>query len=116
VSLHSQTVAARWRNRLDDYQGKECLDYGHSVIYRGPYAEVRDEEGHIYPRWERIAVCARTYRMLTEGPYQDDFIGIPPAVLAEPTRWCAPPGTIRPASVTKGASHAAGCDSGLDCC
>lgn len=96
-------------------EGKECLDYGHAVIYRGPFAEVRDEEGHIFPRGERIAVCARTYRMLTEGPYQDDFIGIPPAVLGEPKAWCAPPGTTRPPAVTKGVSHASGC-SGSGCC
>ena len=97
-------------------EGKECLDYGHAVIYRGPYAEVRDEEGHIYPRGRRIAVCARTYRMLTEGPCQNNFIGIAPAVLAEPKPWCVPPGTTRPASVTKGVSHASGCDSGSGCC
>jgi ubiquinone/menaquinone biosynthesis C-methylase UbiE len=96
-------------------EGKECLDYGHAVIYRGPFADVRDEEGHIFPRGERIAVCARTYRMLTEGPYKDDFIGIPPAALGEPKAWCAPPGTTRPPAVTKGASHASGC-SGSGCC
>ena len=95
-------------------EGKECLDYCHAVIYRGPYAEVRDEEGHIFPRGERIAVCARTYRMLTEGPYQNDFIGIAPAVLPEPKPWCAPPGTRRAPAVTKVASHESSCGSG--CC
>jgi SAM-dependent methyltransferase len=96
-------------------EGRECLDYGHAVIYRGPFAEVRDEEGHIFPRGERIAVCARTYRMLTEGPYQDDFIGIPPVVLGEPKAWCAPPGTTRSPAVTKGVSHVSGCSSS-GCC
>ncbi len=97
--------------------GQECLDYGHAVIYRGPYAEVRDEEGHIYPRSERIAVCARSYRLLTEGPYRDDFIGIAPAVLGEPTPWCAPPGTRRDPATTKGTRHDAGaCATGPDCC
>ncbi len=96
--------------------GQECLDYGHAVIYRGPYAEVRDEEGHIYPRGERIAVCARSYRVLTEGPYRDDFIGIPPAVPGEPTPWCAPPATRRAPAVTKGTRHDAGACAGPGCC
>lgn len=93
--------------------GKECIDRGHAVIYRGPFAEVRDEEGHVFPRGERMAVCERTFRFLTEGPYQESFIGIAPAVLSEPRTWCAPPNTRRPAAVTKGARH--GLDSGVDC-
>ncbi len=98
-------------------ESKECLDYGQAVIYRGPFAEVRDEEGHIYPRGERIAVCARTYRLLTEGPGQDAFIGIPPAVLGDPKPWCAPPGTRRDPAVTKGAGHdTSGCTAGAGCC
>lgn len=97
-------------------EGKECLDYGHAVIYRGPFAEVRDEEGHIFPRGERIAVCARTYRALTSGPHHDDFIGIAPAVLGEPKTWCAPPGTRRPSAVTKGALFDLACGADGNCC
>lgn len=95
-----------------------CLDYGHAVIYRGPYAEVRDDEGHVFPRGERMAVCERTYRFLTEGPMKDDFIGISPAVPRDPpTPWCMPAGTTRPAAETKGAQHAAsGCAEGACCC
>ncbi len=97
--------------------GQECLDYSHAVIYRGPYAEVRDEEGHIYPRGERIAVCARSYRLLTEGPYRDDFIGIAPTVLGDATPWCSPPATRRDPAVTKGTRHDAGaCTAGPSCC
>lgn len=96
-------------------EGAACVDRGHAVIYRGPYAEVRDDENHVYPRGERMAVCERTFRMLTEGPYKNDFIGIAPAVPNEPRTWCAPPGTRRPASVTKGASHESACGS-TGCC
>lgn len=95
--------------------GRECLDRGHAVIYRGPYAEVRDEEGHLFPRGERIAVCERTFRTLTEGPYQKHFIGIEPKILAEPVAWCAPPGTRRPAAETKGGRQIAEC-GGEKCC
>ncbi|MBI2311433.1 MAG: methyltransferase domain-containing protein [Betaproteobacteria bacterium] len=90
-------------------EGAACLDRGHAVIYRGPYAETRDDENHVYPRGERIAVCERTFRLLTEGPYKNDFIGIAPLVPGEPRAWCAPPGTRRPASVTKGAGHGPAC-------
>jgi ubiquinone/menaquinone biosynthesis C-methylase UbiE len=83
-------------------EGNACIDRGHAVIYRGPYGEVRDEEGHVFPRGERIAVCERTFRFITEGPYRDDFIGIAPRVLQEPVAWCAPPNTRRPPAVTKG--------------
>jgi ubiquinone/menaquinone biosynthesis C-methylase UbiE len=93
-----------------------CIDRGHAVIYRGPYSEVRDEEGHIFPRGERIAVCERTFRMLTEGPYQDDFIGIVPSVLHEPMAWCAPPNARRAPGVTKGGRQVIAADGGPSGC
>lgn len=94
-----------------------CLDVGHAVIYRGPYAEVRDDENHVFPRGERMAVCERTYRFLTEGPMKDDFIGIAPAVPRDPpAAWCMPPGTRRPAAETKGAVHAGGGCAEGGCC
>ncbi|MHB1286119.1 MAG: methyltransferase domain-containing protein [Leptospirales bacterium] len=95
--------------------GTECLDRGHAVIYRGPFKETRDEEGHIFPRGERIAVCERTYRTLMEGPYRDDFIGIAPEKLWEGRKWCAPPGTRRSSQETKGGSHASGTEEGKCC-
>lgn len=92
-----------------------CLDIGQAVIYRGPFASVTDDEGHVFPRGERMAVCERTFHLLTEGPYQDEFIGITPAVARAPVPWCAPPGTRRPASETKGATHRSACGT-TDCC
>ena len=86
-------------------EGKECLDKGHAVIYRGPFSFVQDDDGHDYIRGERMAVCERTFRMLTEGPYQDDFIGIQPTKEMKAVPWCAPAGTRRPAAETKGAVH-----------
>jgi arsenite methyltransferase len=99
-------------------EGKICIDRGHAVIYRGPYAEVRDEEGHVFPRGERMAVCERTFRSITEGPYRDDFVGIAPRVLSEPVAWCAPPNTRRAAADTKGGQQIIGgdCGSGASCC
>lgn len=97
-------------------ESSPCLDVGQAVIYRGPYAKVYDDEGHEFPRGERIAVCERTFRLLTEGPYRDHFIGISPNTPREPVTWCAPAGTRRPASETKSATHIApSCDS-AGCC
>jgi SAM-dependent methyltransferase len=97
--------------------GTPCLDVGHAVIYRGPFASVTDDEGHVYFRGERMAVCERTYRLLTEQPpYRDDFIGIAPAVMREPVPWCAPSGTRRPAAESKGGRHDTACGGGSCCC
>ncbi len=94
-----------------------CMDLGHAVIYKGPFSEVSDDEGHVFPRGERMAVCERTFRLLTGGPYRDDFIGIAPANPREARGWCAPTGTRRPASETKGAQHSGACnDGGGNCC
>ncbi len=86
-------------------ESTECIDRGQAVIYRGPFSYVRDDDGHEFPRGERIAVCERTFRLLTEGPYRDLFIGISPAELPPPRTWCAPSGTIRPPTETKGSHH-----------
>ena len=96
-------------------ENKDCVDMGHAVIYRGPFAEITDDEGHVYPRGERIAVCERTFRMLNAEPYAKAFIGIVPAALHEAKPWCAPPGTRRPASESKGAAHN-GTHTRTQCC
>lgn len=93
----------------------ECLDYGHAVIYRGPFSEVYDDEGHVYPRGERIAVCERSFNLLTNGFYGDQFIGITPAVKNEARKWCHPSGTRRSPAETKGGLHDGGV-SKTRCC
>lgn len=96
--------------------GGPALDQGHAVIYRGPYAEVRDEQGQVFPRGARIAVSEGGYRLLTEGAYGRDFIGIVPDAEIEPVAFGAQPGTRRPAAETKGARHQAEKDSSGSCC
>lgn len=94
--------------------GKDCIEHGHQVIYRGPFAEVRDEEGHVFPRGERVAVCERTFRFITQGPLKEDFIAIAPAGVAEPES--AAPETRGPAeAMTRGAVRESSCGS-RGCC
>ncbi len=95
--------------------GTDCFDQGHAVIYRGPYQEIRDEEGHVFPRGERIAVCERSYRTLMQGPYRQDFIGVPPEKLQDPRECCTPSGTKRSPEKTKNGRHETATPS-KDCC
>ena len=96
-------------------ESSECVDRGHAVIYLGPYSMIYDDDGHFFVRGERIAVCERTFGLLTDGPYMNDFVGITPAVLGPGSDVCMPPGKRRPASETKGAAHV-GKDTGSSCC
>jgi ubiquinone/menaquinone biosynthesis C-methylase UbiE len=93
-----------------------CVDAGQAVIYKGPYLSVADDEGHVFPRGERMAVCDRTYRLITEGPYQNDFIGISPQGEIEEKPWNLPSSAKRPASETKGAAYEASCCGDSGCC
>jgi ubiquinone/menaquinone biosynthesis C-methylase UbiE len=97
-------------------QNQPCLDKGHAVIYRGPYSEVYDDEGHVYPRGQRMAVCERSFKLLTRETYGDDFIGIVPAEEKSANPWCSAPGTIRSVSETKGGRHQDKCNPGGGCC
>jgi arsenite methyltransferase len=99
IEFRSATLTAIKREQT------ECIDKGHAVIYRGPYSFAVDDEGHEFPRGERMAVCERTFNVLSNEPYKDDFIGIIPAIELEPKAWCAPAGTKRPAKETKGGIH-----------
>jgi arsenite methyltransferase len=64
------------------YKGEEgpCLERNQAVVYRGPWKSVRDDDGHTLLRGKRMAVCDKTYRIMTDprGPYAQDVIGIPP--------------------------------------
>jgi arsenite methyltransferase len=91
-----------------------CLDKGHAVIYRGPFSEVFDDEGHVFYRGQRMAVCERSFNLLTSEAYADQFIGIAPAQAPTPQNWCHAPGTLRPVAETKGSAHKADCAPG--CC
>lgn len=95
----------------------DCLDIGQAVIYKGPYSQVEDDEGHAFPRGERIAVCERTFKFLTEGPHQSDFIGINPKTPKPAVSFCAPAGTIRPVQETRGGSQIVnGSEQSNNCC
>ena len=72
IEFRSVTVTAR--------KGKQgpCLERNLAVIYKGPWKEVLDDDGHRLRRGQRMAVCDKTYHILTEAPYAEEIIPVPP--------------------------------------
>jgi arsenite methyltransferase len=62
------------------YKGKEgpCVERNHAVIYRGPWKQVVDDDGHTLERGARMAVCDKTFKLYSQPPYGEQFILIPP--------------------------------------
>ena len=71
---------------IEAFKGKEgpCLDYHQAVIYKGPFREVCDDDGHRFRRGERAAVCEKTYLIYQSEPYRSFFEPIPPRVEVQP--------------------------------
>lgn len=92
---------------LDAFKGKQgpCVDQGHAVIFKGPWKEAVDDDGHRYVRGERTAVCEKTFQILTRDPYREFFIGLPcraaPSLADAPSFDCTTP-RLRDPFVTRG--------------
>jgi catechol 2,3-dioxygenase-like lactoylglutathione lyase family enzyme len=48
------------------------------VIYRGPFRQIRDDQGNLYPRGERTAVPAAAWTLLRQSPQAELFVFIEP--------------------------------------
>src|SRR5215475_1285679 len=62
------------------YKGKEgpCIERNQGVIYRGPWKQVVDDDGHTLERGARMAVCDKTFKLYSQPPYAGQFILMPP--------------------------------------
>jgi arsenite methyltransferase len=62
------------------YKGKEgpCIERNQAVIYRGPWKQVIDDDGHTLERGARMAVCDKTVKLYSQPPYAGQFILVPP--------------------------------------
>jgi len=122
IEFRSMTVRA--------YKGKEgpCLERNQAVIYRGPWKSVRDDDGHMLHRGKRMAVCDKTFQILTDpaGPYVGHVLAVPPisdVPLAAAEPFDCPGTTFRDPRQTKGqdyrttnyTSEGACCEGG-NCC
>ena len=60
---------------VEAFKGKEgpCLERNQAVIYKGPFREVLDDDGHRIPRGQRYAVCDKTFRIFSQAPYREHF-------------------------------------------
>lgn len=72
IEFRSMTVRA--------FKGKEgpCLERHQALIYNGPFSKVFDDDGHVFYRGQRMAVCDKTYRLLQAEPYRGMFTAVPP--------------------------------------
>lgn len=97
---------------------QQALDRGHTLIYRGPYAQIQDDHGNYYPRGERIAVSDQQYDELTKNPaFRKDFIGVGPGETRQSSEWALPPGSKRLANESKTTRPAeSGCCAPKSCC
>ena len=73
IEFRSMTVVA-WKGESD-----EALDRDESVIYRGPWREVRGDDGQLLRRGERTAVSRSTFERLGSEPYQSSVHLVAPA-------------------------------------
>ena len=121
IEFRSLTVVA--------YKGKEgaCLDRKHAVIYRGPWREVTDDDGHVLRRGERMAVCEKTFGIYAREPYRAhvDLVEplVPVALDQAPPFPCSTAPLRRDPRETKGRDYnlttdevAPSCQPGGGCC
>ncbi|WP_255988990.1 hypothetical protein [Chitinolyticbacter albus] len=112
---------------IEAYRGKQgaCFELGQAVMYKGPWREVRDDDGHVYRRGQRVAVCAKTFDLMMRAPYQGQFIGLRSVnepVLAQAELFDCNTPALRDPKVTKGLTPFAGaaasacCEPGGGCC
>ncbi len=114
IEFRSVTVVA--------FKGKEgdCWDHNEAVIYRGPFREVLDDDGHRYRRGDRVAVCHKTFQILQREPYAGQFEPVSPlqpisAEQARPFR-CSAGTQIRSPRETKGEDYSITEPATSNCC
>ena len=116
VEFRSMTVRA--------YKGKQgdCWERKQAVVYKGPWKQVQDDDGHTYCRGERMAVCDKTYQILTNpnSPYKNEIIPIKPyenIPLEEAEPYACKNKAIRHARESKGSEYnLTDTNSNADCC
>ncbi len=102
-------------------KGKEgaCWDCNQTVIYRGPWRKVEDDDGHTLLRGQPMAVCEKTFRIYTSEPYAKDIIPVAPLVpvaLEQAKPFDCSRDSIRHPRETKGLEYRATTDANAACC
>jgi arsenite methyltransferase len=102
-------------------KGKEgpCWDCNQTVIYRGPWRKVEDDDGHILVRGQPMAVCEKTYRIYTSEPYAGAIIPVAPRepiTLENARPFDCSRDSIRHPRETKGVEYRTTSAAGASCC
>ena len=65
---------------VEAFKGKQgpCFERKQAVIYKGPFKEVLDDDGHRLVRGQPAAVCDKTFRILGREPYASHFEVVEP--------------------------------------
>ncbi len=120
IEFRSVTVAA--------YKGKAgpCFDHKQAIVYRGPFRQVVDDDGHVLRRGVRTAVCGKTFALFSREPYLSHVELIEPLVsvtAAEARPFPCTAALVRDPRETKGGDYALTtaatgpvCDPGGGCC
>jgi hypothetical protein len=112
---------------IEAFKGKqgECFEHNQTVIYRGPFKEVLDDDNHRMERGKRYAVCDKTYNLYKKAPYRDFFELVDPIIdipLAEAKPFDCSRTSLRHPKETKGQDYNATteanskCSDGGACC
>lgn len=119
IEFRSLTVQA--------FKGKQgpCFERNQAVIYRGPFREVLDDDGHRMKRGLRYAVCDKTYNLYKRAPYAAYFEFVDPREdipLSDAQPFDCSRTALRHPRETKGLEYRATteasecCDGGGGCC
>lgn len=112
IEFRSMTIQA-----VKGKQGR-CLERNQAVIYKGPFKEVVDDDGHRMERGQRSAVCDKTFRLYQREPYAGMFEAIEPRTdipLADAKEIDCSRSELRHPRETKGLEYSATTDAS-SCC
>jgi arsenite methyltransferase len=111
---------------IEAFKGEqgECFERNQAVIYKGPFREVVDDDGHRMERGKRYAVSDETFQLYGKEPYREHVEMIEPRLaipLSDAKPFTSEPGRLRHPRETKGQEckgttpASQGCDGG-SCC
>ena len=105
---------------VETFKGKQrdCFEFNQAVVYRGPFREVLDDDGHRLRRGERVAVCDKTFNLYRQPPYAEHVEFVEPRVPVKPEEakpFTCGPTRLRHPRETKGMGYNATTEA-AKCC
>jgi arsenite methyltransferase len=106
---------------IEAFKGKQgkCFERNQTVIYRGPFKEVLDDDNHRMERGKRYAVCDKTYNLYKKAPYRELFEFVDPIIdipLVEARPFDCSRTALRHPKETKGQDYSATTEANGKCC